>query len=96
LSFLLSEPANSNNKTTKKGKAQMPTVEVIKAWKDEEYRDTLTMEERAQLPSHPSGVIDFAPPELDDETQFSPKASRCSKISCLYVTAFYTKEHGGC
>lgn len=40
----------------------MSKVDVIRAWKDEEYRLSLTEEERAQLPAHPSGLI-----ELEDE-----------------------------
>ncbi len=35
----------------------MPTLEVIKAWKDEEYRDSLPQEQRAQLPEHPAGAV---------------------------------------
>jgi mersacidin/lichenicidin family type 2 lantibiotic len=37
-------------------------VDIVRAWKDEEYRASLTAEERAQLPDHPAGLID-----LDDE-----------------------------
>jgi mersacidin/lichenicidin family type 2 lantibiotic len=40
----------------------MSKVDVIRAWKDEEYRLSLTDEERAQLPDHPAGLI-----ELEDE-----------------------------
>lgn len=36
----------------------MPTIEVIQAWKDEEYRDGLTAEQRAQLPEHPAGTVE--------------------------------------
>jgi mersacidin/lichenicidin family type 2 lantibiotic len=39
----------------------MRKVDIIRAWKDEEYRLSLTEEERAQLPPHPAGLI-----ELDD------------------------------
>jgi mersacidin/lichenicidin family type 2 lantibiotic len=37
-------------------------VDVIRAWKDEEYRLSLTEAERALLPAHPAGLI-----ELDNE-----------------------------
>ncbi len=41
-------------------------IEIIKAWKDQEYRDTLTMELRSQLLEHPAGVIDLLDPaEMD-------------------------------
>jgi mersacidin/lichenicidin family type 2 lantibiotic len=40
----------------------MSKVDIIRAWKDEEYRLSLTEGERALLPRHPAGLI-----ELDDE-----------------------------
>ncbi len=43
----------------------MPTLEIIKAWKDAEYRDSLTDEQRSQLLEHPAGVIELQPAELD-------------------------------
>ena len=36
----------------------------IRAWKDEEYRLSLSEAERAQLPAHPSGLIEVTDPEL--------------------------------
>ena len=36
-------------------------VDIVRAWKDEAYRASLTDEERAALPEHPVGMI-----ELDD------------------------------
>lgn len=38
----------------------MSTLEIITAWKDEDYRETLTEEQRAELPKHPAGNIEFA------------------------------------
>lgn len=32
------------------------TVDVIRAWRDEDYRNSLTEEERANLPESPAGV----------------------------------------
>jgi mersacidin/lichenicidin family type 2 lantibiotic len=39
----------------------MPKLDIIRAWKDEEYRLNLTEAERALLPEHPAGLI-----QLDD------------------------------
>jgi mersacidin/lichenicidin family type 2 lantibiotic len=39
----------------------MDKIKVIRAWKDPDYRLTLTDEERAELPDHPAGLL-----ELDD------------------------------
>jgi mersacidin/lichenicidin family type 2 lantibiotic len=60
---------------------QMPTIEIVKAWKDEEYRDTLTAEQLAQLPLHPAGVIEFGEPQLEDETLFGSPAGRCKVLT---------------
>jgi mersacidin/lichenicidin family type 2 lantibiotic len=40
----------------------MNKADVIRAWKDPLYRASLTAEERAQLPDHPSAFV-----ELEDE-----------------------------
>ena len=44
----------------------MSKIDVIRAWKDEAYRFSLTEAERAQLPEHPAGII-----ELRDEQMCS-------------------------
>lgn len=43
----------------------MPTVDVIRGWKDEEYRQSLSHEQKAMLPDHPAGVIELSDEELD-------------------------------
>lgn len=40
----------------------MSKFDIVRAWKDEAYRHSLSTEEQAQLPPHPSGEI-----ELSDE-----------------------------
>ena len=37
---------------------------IIRAWKDEEYRMSLTEAELALLPQHPSGMIEISDDEL--------------------------------
>jgi mersacidin/lichenicidin family type 2 lantibiotic len=37
----------------------MPTLETIRAWKDEDYRLSLSNDSLAQLAEHPSGTIEF-------------------------------------
>ena len=39
----------------------MTNEAIIKAWKNEQYRHTLSISEQAQLPAHPVGLV-----ELDD------------------------------
>jgi len=38
---------------------------IIRAWKDESYRTSLSCEERELLPKNPAGVIDLTDQELD-------------------------------
>lgn len=42
----------------------MKELDVIRAWKDEEYRTTLTDAELLALPAHPSGIIELPESEL--------------------------------
>ncbi|MGK7955515.1 MAG: mersacidin/lichenicidin family type 2 lantibiotic [Crocosphaera sp.] len=44
----------------------MSNIDIIRAWKDEEYRNSLSDSEKAQLPENPAGVI-----ELDDDDMSS-------------------------
>jgi mersacidin/lichenicidin family type 2 lantibiotic len=37
----------------------MSAHNIIRAWKDPAYRRSLTAAERARLPAHPSGAIEF-------------------------------------
>ena len=39
--------------------------DIIRAWKDEEFGSSLTDEQRAQLPEHPSGAIETSDLDLD-------------------------------
>ena len=44
----------------------MSNQDIIRAWKDEEYRLSLSEAERALLPEHPAGLIELAGAEIDD------------------------------
>ena len=43
----------------------MSKIDVIRAWKDEAYRASLTDAERARLPTHPAGRIELSDAELE-------------------------------
>ncbi|HEX6292732.1 MAG TPA: mersacidin/lichenicidin family type 2 lantibiotic [Herpetosiphonaceae bacterium] len=43
----------------------MSNVDIIRAWKDEEYRASLSETERAALPEHPAGLVELTDEELD-------------------------------
>ena len=61
----------------------MSQLDVIRAWKDEEYRLSLSDAERATLPDHPAGLI-----ELSDADLFEAAGGTTSE-PCL-VTAIIT------
>ena len=42
----------------------MSKKDIIRAWKDAEYRQSLSEAERAMLPEHPAGLIDVTDAEL--------------------------------
>lgn len=43
----------------------MTGEKIIRAWKDEDFRNTLTESERAALPGHPAGIIDLSLSDAD-------------------------------
>lgn len=58
----------------------MKKVDVIRAWKDEAYRASLTEEERARLPPNPAGVV-----EINDDYLRGVTGSRsacCWSLCC--------------
>lgn len=38
---------------------------IVRAWKDEEYRRSLSDEQQAQLPEHPAGLLELTEQELE-------------------------------
>ena len=43
----------------------MSKLHIIRAWKDETYRNSLSAEQRAALPANPAGAIELTEAELD-------------------------------
>jgi mersacidin/lichenicidin family type 2 lantibiotic len=43
----------------------MSSTKLIRAWKDEEYRLSLSEAERAQLPENPAGALELSESDLD-------------------------------
>ena len=46
----------------------MSAEKIIRAWKDEDFRQSLSAAERAALPEHPAGLIDLTAAELQTLT----------------------------
>ena len=51
----------------------MNTINLIRAWKDADYRASLTEAELAALPEHPAGLV-----ELPDEEMAAVGGAGCS------------------
>jgi mersacidin/lichenicidin family type 2 lantibiotic len=43
----------------------MSHLDIIRSWKDEEYRLSLSEAERALLPAHPAGLMELTDAQLD-------------------------------
>ncbi len=41
-------------------------IDIVRAWKDEDYRQSLSEEERAQLPANPAGFVELSLEELEE------------------------------
>ena len=60
----------------------MKKIDVIRAWKDARYRSSLTSEELAQLPTHPSGPIELQESALKQIAAAAlTTAQKCTEFS---------------
>ena len=73
----------------------MTAVETVKAWKDEEYRDTLTMEQMERLPQHPSGLIELQQGRLEAMKSFAAADMVARPVSYPADCSYYgcCKKH---
>jgi len=44
----------------------MSSIDIVRAWKDEAYRNSLTPEQQALIPAHPAGMVDLTDDQLVD------------------------------
>ena len=58
----------------------MSSFDIVRAWKDAEYRQSLSAEEQALLPEHPAGAIELTDEELS-------QAGGGSALCLTYVSA---------
>lgn len=56
----------------------MSEKDIIRAWKDEEFRNSLSEAERAALPAHPAGLV-----EIRDEA-LEAVAGGTATTNCTY------------
>jgi|RhiMetdeSRZDD1v2_1073273.scaffolds.fasta_scaffold91004_3 mersacidin/lichenicidin family type 2 lantibiotic len=64
----------------------MSNIDVIRAWKDEEYRLGLSETERKLLPAHPAGAVEISNDDLQAVNgAFRPSIALCSEIICTII-----------
>ncbi len=71
----------------------MSNIDIIRAWKDEEYRNSLSEEQRNQLPENPAGISELSDEEM--ETFMGGKKKKPNDIvinSCCKRTATVQKK----
>jgi mersacidin/lichenicidin family type 2 lantibiotic len=44
----------------------MTKNDIIRAWKNPEYRESLSAEQRALVPEHPAGLVELSDSDIDD------------------------------
>ncbi|MDJ0800587.1 MAG: mersacidin/lichenicidin family type 2 lantibiotic [Calothrix sp. MO_167.B12] len=74
----------------------MSKEDIIRAWKDPEYRNSLSEEQRSQLPENPAGVIKLSDEEMSTVAggidiqwgitynTIDPFFTACPKGSCFF------------
>ena len=59
-------------------------VDIVKAWKDDAYRSSLSEAERAMLPENPAGVVELSDEELEG---IAGGANSYGATACCVYTA---------
>ncbi len=60
----------------------MSHFDIVRAWKDEEYRLSLSDAQRAALPANPAGMIELTAADLQDVAGGRPKIPPSRRYSC--------------
>jgi mersacidin/lichenicidin family type 2 lantibiotic len=66
----------------------MSAFDIVRAWKDAEYRQSLSAEEQTLLPAHPAGAI-----ELTDEDLPQVAGGDISTLLFTILCDFCTEDH---
>ncbi len=69
----------------------MKKESIVKAWKNAEFRESLSAEELSLLPGHPCGLVDLQDEDLAEiagGTHLS--CNTCNSCDCTHVGSCYT------
>src|SRR5262249_680280 len=73
--------ANRQKGHTRKENRMKNNLDIIRAWKNEEYRESLSAHGRASLPVHPAGHVELIVEELEE--MIAPTFPTTNSSSCL-------------
>ena len=73
----------------------MSDLDIIRAWKDEVYRASLSVKEQAHLPKNPAGAIELTEDELQGVDAGFAGTSASMTTTVTYDTANYNCGGGG-
>ena len=77
----------------------MSPINIIRAWKDAEYRQSLSAAELAMMPAHPAGLIQLTDDDLESIAGGRPKLTEgvCrTVVACPTGTGCMTFVSDGC
>jgi mersacidin/lichenicidin family type 2 lantibiotic len=74
----------------------MKSIDIVRAWKDEEYRDSLSAEERAALPANPAGMIELGDADLGQVTGGSLSISLACTTAGTHSCDTPCQSNSGC
>lgn len=75
----------------------MSQPDIIRAWKDAEYRRSLSPEELAALPEHPAGFVALTDEELESVSAGNLNHTVAATYSCcVFTLSFHAWTYGCC
>jgi len=82
------------SKKIPKETTKMTRKQIIRAWKDAEYRNNLSETERAALPDNPAGVIELSDASLSDATGALAKRDDTTLWTCTMCLPCFGSTYG--
>ncbi|WP_392534164.1 mersacidin/lichenicidin family type 2 lantibiotic [Nostoc sp. C117] len=66
----------------------MSNNDIIRAWKDEEYRKNLSEQQRSQLPENPAGIVELSDAQMESIAGGRPETYWCytHEVGCTQYT----------
>ena len=74
----------------------MNALDIIRAWKDEAFRNSLTAAQRAALPANPAGMVELSETDLDAVVGGAAKTSTAPGSGCGTGTGTGTRHTRRC